>query len=419
MEKAFAAVRMDETHRHWKTAISRDGNLYHRPSDFRTEFGRDFTRIIHSTAYSRLKHKTQVFFTTKNDHICTRIEHVNQVASVSGTIGRYLGLNTELINAIANAHDLGHSPFGHLGERVLQDITKQELDEPFWHEKQGLRVVDKIETLLDPAGRTSNLMLTYAVRDGIICHCGEVNQTVLRPRDEDIDLSVITKPNEYAPYTWEGCVVKVADKIAYLGRDIEDAVRLHILTEEGEALQELKKELNSRLHANLQSVTNTAIMYPLITNICKESSPERGIVFSPDHLELMRSVMEFNYRHIYHNKRLEVYHEYARLILTSIYKILKGCYDGDETLDNVYLLEKDYPMLGTHFLERLKKYSDIGRAVADRDPFGNSFGNEIIYHIDQDDKVQSEREYRRACIEYIAGMTDTYAEKIFDELTTF
>lgn len=197
-------------------------------------------------------------------------------------------------------------------------------------------------------------MLTYAVRDGIICHCGEVNQTVLRPRDEDIDLSVMTKPNEYAPYTWEGCVVKVADKIAYLGRDIEDAVRLHILTEEGEALQALKKELNSRLHANLQSVTNTAIMYPLITNICKESSPERGIVFSPDHLELMRSVMEFNYRHIYHNKRLAVYHEYARLILTSIYKILKGCYDGDETLDNVYLLEKDYPMLGTHFLERLK-----------------------------------------------------------------
>ena len=129
--------------------------------------------------------------------------------------------------------------------------------------------------------------------------------------------------------------------------------------------------------------------------------------------------MEFNYRHIYHNKRLAVYHEYARLILTSIYKILKGCYDGDETLDNVYLLEKDYPMLGTHFLERLKKYSDIGRAVADRDPFGNSFGNEIIYHIDQKDKVQSEREYRRACIEYIAGMTDTYAEKIFDELTTF
>ena len=94
MERAFALVRMDEKHPHWQMAVSRRGKLYHRADDFRTEFGRDFTRIIHSTAYSRLKHKTQVFFTTKNDHICTRIEHVNQVASVSGTIGQYLGLNT-------------------------------------------------------------------------------------------------------------------------------------------------------------------------------------------------------------------------------------------------------------------------------------------------------------------------------------
>ena len=153
MEKAFASVRMDEHHRNWQIAISRKGSLYRREGDFRTEFGRDYTRILHSTAYSRLKHKTQVFFTTKNDHICTRIEHVNHVASVSGTIGRYLGLNTELISAIANGHDLGHAPFGHLGERVLSRISQAELGETFWHERQGLRVVDDMETLLDPAGK--------------------------------------------------------------------------------------------------------------------------------------------------------------------------------------------------------------------------------------------------------------------------
>ena len=110
----------------------------------------------------------------------------------------------------------------------------------FWHEQQGLRVVDDIETLLDPAGRTSNLMLTYAVRDGIICHCGEVHQTVLRPRTEAIALESISKPNQCEPYTWEGCVVKVSDKIAYLGRDIEDAVRLRILKEDGKPLKDLK-----------------------------------------------------------------------------------------------------------------------------------------------------------------------------------
>ena len=137
MEKAFASVRMDEHHRNWQIAISRKGSLYRREGDFRTEFGRDYTRILHSTAYSRLKHKTQVFFTTKNDHICTRIEHVNHVASVSGTIGRYLGLNTELISAIANGHDLGHAPFGHLGERVLSRISQAELGETFWHERQA------------------------------------------------------------------------------------------------------------------------------------------------------------------------------------------------------------------------------------------------------------------------------------------
>lgn len=284
----------------------------------------------------------------------------------------------------------------------------------FWHEQQGLRVVDDIETLLDPAGRTSNLMLTYAVRDGIICHCGEVHQTVLRPRTEAIALESISKPNQCEPYTWEGCVVKVSDKIAYLGRDIEDAVRLRILKEDGKPLKDLKQELNGHLHAQLESVTNTAIMYPLITNICKESTPDKGLVLSKDHLDLMRRVMEFNYTYIYHNKRLEVYHAYARLILESIYGILKACYAGAQTLANVAALEEEYPTLGKHFLERLRKYSDLGRRTAHADKFGNDFGNRVIYTI-----ATSEKAYRQACIDYIAGMTDTYAEKIFDELTTF
>ena len=412
-KNSFIKERMDEHHPHWPQAIERNGQLYSRQDDFRTEFGRDYTRILHSTAFGRLKHKTQVFFTTKNDHICTRIEHVNHVASVSETIGQYLGLNTELIKAIANGHDLGHSPFGHLGERMLGELCRKDLGRPFWHEQQGLRVVDEIETLYDPEGKMSNLMLTYAVRDGIISHCGEVRQTMLRPRMEAIDLALIKKPNEYEPWTWEGCVVKIADKIAYLGRDIEDAVRLHILEENGPELTGLKKSLNSKLHAELESVTNTAIMYPLITDICKESTPEKGLILSKSHIALMNDVMQFNYDHIYQNPRLDIYHQYARLIIQSIYTTLYRCYCGEKTIAELEKLKLFYPTLGSHMVDRMERYSDVGRALAEERGESTDLANKVIYHL------ANKKEYCLACIDYIAGMTDTYAEKIFDELTTF
>jgi dGTPase len=412
-KNAFASVRMDERNPHWQQAISRNGRLYARKDDFRTEFGRDYTRILHSTAFGRLKHKTQVFFTTKNDHICTRIEHVNHVASVSDTIGQYLGLNTELIKAIANGHDLGHSPFGHLGERVLGKLCERDLGQPFWHEKQGLRVVDEIETLFGPEGKMDNLMLTYAVRDGIISHCGEMRQPMLRPRDEAFALDTMEKPGAFNPWTWEGCVVKIADKIAYLGRDIEDAVRLGILEEDGRPLRHLKQLLNNQLQEELESVTNTAIMYPLITDICKESTPEKGLILSQSHLQLMDAVMQFNYRHIYKNPRLEVYHNYASLIIQSIYKTLYRCYKGKDTIRELEKLKEYYPTLGSHMVARMKKYSDVGRAYAAERGEDRDYGNKIIYHL------EDKEEYCRACIDYIAGMTDTYAEKIFDEMTTF
>lgn len=413
MKLAFQQVRMDEQHPHWKQAISRMQSLYKRKNDFRTEFGRDYTRIIHSTAYSRLKYKTQVFFTTQNDHICTRIEHVNHVASVSKTIGYYLGLNTELIEAIATGHDLGHAPFGHLGERILRDICKREIGESFWHERQGLRVVDGIETLLAPDGSMVNMCLTYAVRDGIISHCGEVRDTVLRPREEAIDLNIISHPHEYEPYTWEGCVVKIADKIAYLGRDIEDALRLDLITEKSDPVRMLKKKLAD--HANIKNptLTNTSIMYPLITDICEESTPERGLVLSEENIALMNIIMNFNYRYIYRHPRLKVYHNYAALIIRSIYEALAHCYDGRNTINRIQALQDDYPILGTHFLERLYKYSDIGRKWVNVDAFGNPYGNQIIYAITTDEKA-----YRQACVDYIAGMTDRYAEKLFQEMTT-
>ena len=129
MEKKFEKYRADENNSKWENIIKRKEELYNRKNDIRSDFERDYTRIIHSQAYRRMKHKTQVFFSPQNDHICTRIEHVTHVESISYTIANYLGLNTELTKAIATGHDIGHTPFGHQGEKILSEISKREIGE--------------------------------------------------------------------------------------------------------------------------------------------------------------------------------------------------------------------------------------------------------------------------------------------------
>ena len=142
MKNSFFDVRACETNPKWENMIKRKEELYRRDNDIRTAFERDYTRIIHSLGYRRLKHKTQVVFSPDNDHICTRIEHVIHVESISYTIAKYLGLNPELTRAIATAHDIGHSPFGHEGERILSRLSKRDIGESFWHEKNGVDLVD-------------------------------------------------------------------------------------------------------------------------------------------------------------------------------------------------------------------------------------------------------------------------------------
>ena len=189
MERSFEKLSANYTNSRWNNIISRQIPLYSRNMDTRNDFERDYTRIIHSNSYRRLKHKTQVFFSPENDHICTRIEHVTHVDSISYTIANYLGLNTELTKAIAVSHDLGHSPFGHSGERILSALSKKDLGRPFWHERNGLNFVDDIELLEDNERYKQNLNLTYAVRDGIVSHCGEIDENGLRARNEFIDLN--------------------------------------------------------------------------------------------------------------------------------------------------------------------------------------------------------------------------------------
>ena len=148
--RKFAECAMLPGHPDWERLIKRERPIYGRADDVRSPFARDYTRIIHSLAFRRLKHKTQVFFNAAgNDHICTRMEHVLHVESVSSTIAANLGLNEELTKAIAMAHDLGHAPFGHQGEKIISELTEKYLEKSFWHEQNGVYFVDKIELLED------------------------------------------------------------------------------------------------------------------------------------------------------------------------------------------------------------------------------------------------------------------------------
>lgn len=214
--KKFEEFACVEKNSNWERLTERNDDLYSRDNDTRNPFQRDYTRILHSQGYRRLKHKTQVFFNIENDHICTRMEHVAHVESVATTIAQNLGLSIDLVRAIALGHDIGHAPFGHQGEAVISKLSEEYLGKKFWHEQNGLRFVDKIELLPDSQDYRKNLALTYAVRDGIISHCGEIDFKSLRPREELFDLKCFNDPGEYEAATWEGCVVKIADKILIL-----------------------------------------------------------------------------------------------------------------------------------------------------------------------------------------------------------
>ena len=209
----FQSVAMNENNPLWEKMTERAGELEKRDTEVRSSFARDYTRILHSTAYRRLKHKTQVFYNIDNDHVCTRIEHVAHVESVSNTIARELGLNEELTRAIAIGHDLGHAPFGHVGEDIINRLRKKyEIADKFWHEKNSVYFADNFELLRDSEDKLRNLYLTYAVRDGIISHCGEIDQNNIKPRTEFGDLYLLEK-GKFNPGTWEACVVKFSDKI--------------------------------------------------------------------------------------------------------------------------------------------------------------------------------------------------------------
>ena len=402
MIKKFEKEAMFEGNPKWEQAIKREEKLYspvYGDAPMRTEFDRDYTRVINCNAYRRLKHKTQVFFAPKNDHICTRIEHVNLVDSISNTIANYLGLNTELTKAIAVVHDIGHSPFGHQGERILSEISERECGEKFWHGENGLKFVDDLELLRDTAGLKRNLNLTYAVRDGILGHCGNPSISGQKPREKNINLKEFNYSNKYEPFTWEACAVKIADNISYLGRDLEDAREMNILNDRD--LQTIDKAIE-----NIK-VNNTNIIGYLTGDLCKNSTVEEGLKFSKEAHEVMEKIRNFNNEKIYKNPKIQPTIRYFTVLMNEIFYTLKKEYNGTATVKNIRKMKRYYPFLAEEFSNWLETFSNSDGRENDK------YVNKIVYDLNDI------KNYCRAIINYMSGMTDQYIVRIYNEIISF
>ncbi len=336
-----------------------------RKEDVRGSYFRDTTAIIHSSAFRRLKHKTQVFYAPSNDHICTRMEHVLHVASIASTICRPLGLDSELAWAIGMGHDLGHTPFGHTGERIISEFSQKEGNGVFEHELNSLRVVDFL------ANNGSGLNLTYAVRDGIVSHNGESLSRRMEPTFEIKDLSKIKTRRGLIPSTFEGVIVRFSDSIAYLGRDYEDALRLGIIRDD-----ELPKIVKDRIGS-----TNSEIINSLIGNLIDTASVKDGIGFSPSVFDAVKAFSDFNYEKIYRSRILEGYNRYFYRLLSLIKDYLESIY-STFGLDETHYID-EHNMLSAGFFNHVRDMRDV--------------------------YIKKEGSDRRLIIDYLGGMTDNFA----------
>ncbi len=256
--------------------------FYEEPCTIRTEYARDRDRIIHSKAFRRLKHKTQVFISLDNDHYRTRLTHTLEVSQIARTIARALRLNEDLVEAISLGHDLGHTPFGHSGERSLNNLNPN----GFKHYEQSLRVVDVLER------NGAGMNLTHEVRDGIFCHTGE-----------------------NMAQTLEGIIVKYSDRIAYINHDIDDAVRAGVITAD-----DIPKDFKYVL-----GETHSERIDTLIGDIVKNSLNQNQIRMSPEIYSAMMNLRSFMFEYVYSKLSKRDYQ--ANMVISKLYEYFCGHMD--------------------------------------------------------------------------------------------
>ena len=339
-------------------------------NDIRPNFYHDIDRIIHSLSYTRYLDKTQVFSFKQNDHISKRIVHVQLVSKIARTIGRALNLNEDLIEAIALGHDIGHTPIGHTGEAILNDISLRETGTLFNHNIQSVRNY----LVLEKKGFGSNLAIQTL--DGIMCHNGEMLSNIYEPnpktKEEFLEEyekcytdKVILK--KIRPMTLEGCVVRISDIIGYIGRDIEDAINLGVLTRE-DVPTHIREVLGT---------TNKEIVNTIIIDIVTNSYNKPYIKLSNSVYKAIFDLKKFNYEHIYSKANTKEELEFYR--------------NGMNNLFNKYL-------------------DDITNKNYDSDIYKIFLNTMDASYIDNTDS-------KRMVIDYIAGMTDDYFVKKIIEIS--
>ena len=326
----------------------------------RPAFFRDADRILHSNAYSCYMDKTQVFSLINNDLITHRGLHVQFVSKIARTIGRSLKLNEDLIEAMALGHDLGHAPFGHMGERCLNILSQKYGLGLFLHNAQSVRVLNEIEN------KGNGLNITVQVLDGILCHNGEILCRKYEPNYEKIPEEFLEEykrtwredgfDKTLKPMTLEGCVVRISDVIAYIGRDIEDAITVKLIKRD-----DIHEEITSVLGSK-----NSEIIDALVEDLIYNSFDKPYLEFSKEVFTALKKLLDFNYKYIYSNPRKE---------------------DREEKFIQMF------DMLFNALLEDIKNKK--GR-IND------------VYLSKMTKKYVKETSPERIAIDYIAGMTDDY-----------
>lgn len=356
----------------FRSRDSRGRRFPEEPCTVRSDFERDTGRIVYSQAFRRLRHKTQVFFNPQNDHICSRIEHVIYVNYIATTIARALNLNLDLVQAIALGHDIGHSPFGHSGEKTLNECVKRiDPDLFFQHEHQSLRVADLLAVRSARPGEGLNL--AFEVRDGIVSHCGETysEYRICPDRKKSTD-SILLRHNGHhrLPATLEGCVVRIADKIAYVGRDIEDAARAGILE-----FEDIPPAITSTLGS-----TNSQIIHTLVTDIIHNSLNKDAIILSDESGQAMEALLKENVQRIYQSDKIK---KYEIRVKTTV----EGLFDA-----------------------MMSSLTDPQKALASGNPVFAALADYSLSYPDQKAAVV------QVVTDYIAGMTDSFANKCYEAI---
>ncbi len=341
-----------------------------KKDDIRPEFFRDIDRIIHSQGYTRYIDKTQVYSFTENDHITHRVLHVQLVSKIARTIGRALRLNEDLIEAIALGHDIGHTPFGHAGERFLDNICRKENIGYFCHNAQSVRILKDIE----------NVNITIQTLDGIVAHNGELllnKYEAKRDKTKDDVLKEIDSVFYHEgysklirPMTLEGCVVRLSDIIAYIGRDIEDAITIGVMER-----KDLPRQITEILGNNNSSIVNT-----LILDVIQNSINKKYIQFSKDVFRALIDLRNWNYKNIYNSE--------------------EACKNRDE-------LEKAFGEMYNIYLSELES-KDHKNCIEVKDNIPYSQKRLFEYVNSRSDEYRNNTNVKRIVIDYIAGQTDKF-----------